>query len=130
MKIYGDKVKPKVKKLQSGFTLIEMLIVIAIIGILAAVAIPQYVAYKNKAYEGDAKSNLHNLYLACSAYWNDNGSNQDCDETQVTNSNYGFIQSSEVQITVSTKNQGNFSAQAYHQGGGGTVNINSSGNIS
>ncbi len=130
MKIYSGKVKQKVKKLQGGFTLIEMLIVIAIIGILAAVAIPQFVAYKNKAYEGDAKSNLHNLYLACYAYWQDNGSAQDCDETEVNNSTYGFVQSPEIQITVSTKNQSNFSAQANHQDGGGTVNINSSGNIS
>ncbi len=61
-------------KIQSskGFTLIELLVVVAIIGILAAIAIPQFAAYRAKAYNSAANSDLKNMKTGMEAYMADN----------------------------------------------------------
>ncbi len=56
-----------------GFTLIELLVVITIIGILAAIALPNYIKAKNKAKEAEAKANLHTIQIALERYMTDNG---------------------------------------------------------
>jgi len=56
---------------EKGFTLIELLVVIAIIGILAAIAIPQFAAYRRRAYDSDAKSAVKNMATAQEAYFVD-----------------------------------------------------------
>jgi len=52
----------------SGFTLIELMIVVVIIGILAAIAIPNFIAMQNRAKEGSTKANMHTLQLAAEDY--------------------------------------------------------------
>ncbi|MFH1676048.1 MAG: type II secretion system protein [bacterium] len=56
-----------------GFTLIELLVVITIIGILAAIALPNYIKAKDKAKEAEVKANLHTIQIALERYMVDNG---------------------------------------------------------
>ncbi|WP_432821436.1 type IV pilin protein [Trichloromonas sp.] len=59
------------EKSQEGFTLLELLIVVAIIGILAAIAIPQFTQYRQKAFNSGAQTDLSSVRMLVEAQYTD-----------------------------------------------------------
>lgn len=54
---------------QTGFTLIELMVVVAIVGILAAIAIPNFLRYRGQAMQAEARSNLGAIFVAETSFF-------------------------------------------------------------
>lgn len=55
----------------TGFTIIELLIVVLIIGVLAAIAVPQFFSVKTKSFDAEAKADIRNMLAAQNVYFAD-----------------------------------------------------------
>src|ERR1700674_5626057 len=91
-----------------GFTLIEFLIVVVIIGILAAIAIPKFQNTKGKANLAALKSDLRNLVTAEEAYFYDNAAYTSTLATLTFQTSPGVV------LSVVTATASGFAAQATH----------------
>lgn len=82
----------RLKNSKAGFTLIELMVTMCIVGILAAIAIPSYASYREKGYATACKSDGRNAYNALVAWTVDN-SGVNPTET-ITDSSIGVVYSS------------------------------------
>jgi type IV pilus assembly protein PilA len=111
-----------------GFTLIELMIVIAIIGILAAIAIPQFSAYRKRSYNSAAKSDARNIATAQEAYYVDFSKYYNGNISGLVGQTYGYQQSQDVSAFV-VGSTTMYTITTYHTSGNETYTLNGPGGI-
>jgi prepilin-type N-terminal cleavage/methylation domain-containing protein len=105
---------------QSGFTLLELLIAIAIIGILTATALPEYRRFRQQAYDNRALTDLRTVALGEEAHFIENEQYLACSgESCATLPGVGRI-SEGTAVSISVKDD-YFTGEASHQRGTGRV---------
>ena len=117
-------------KTAKGFTLIELVIAVAVIGILTSVAVLGYNQYKVRAYDAHSKQALRDILLQCNAFWLDHDTSQVCNHATVAEV---YVASDEIVLKFPAEDlpdlpggsQGNFCASAQHESSPNTYSIDS-----
>jgi type IV pilus assembly protein PilA len=115
------------EKSEKGFTLIELMVVIAIIGILAAIAIPQFSAYWARSYNASANADLRNLCTAQEAYFVDEQTYAANARLGLLISDYGATTSKNVTMTINSSSATYYNMEAVHSSGDATYTVRGPG---
>jgi type IV pilus assembly protein PilA len=116
-----------IRATERGFTLLELILVVTIIAILGAIAIPQFVGYRQTAFDARAKSDLRNAANAEEAYFLGTGDYLDCSDRDCATQLPDFRLSDTVTINMVAANgpQPTFQGTAYCAAGQKTFKYDS-----
>ena len=117
-----NRVKRLTKNNERGFTLVELIIVIAIIGVLAAIAIPQFASYRTRSFDSASQADLRNAITVQEAYYQDKLT-YSAAVADLTGVQYGLFISSNVNISVAAASATGYTMTAWHSSGNETWQI-------
>ncbi|MBI5844206.1 MAG: M48 family metalloprotease [Deltaproteobacteria bacterium] len=111
----------------AGNPIANVMVTAAIIGVLAAIAIPNFIAYQKKSYDAAANADIKNAYIAAQAFFTDNPGGA-VDENLLKQS--GYVPTPGVSLEIMDGTRENLMLAAFHEEGKNTYTVNAEGNIS